>query len=294
MSEILTIRSDRLAASFSPRGAELQDLRVDGRPVLWQRDDRWWSQSAPILFPVIGRSPGAGIFVSGKRYPMPPHGFARDMDFQILAATPDRIEFELSSNEETRRMFPFDFSLQIEAMSISDTLHISAFVSNTGTVDMYCSLGFHPGFLWPQDLERRHRHVCIFESKEPGAIRRANLETGLLREDYFPSPLAGRVLNLSDAIFGEGTIMFESLVSRRVWFGEAGKSGIEIAFPNCRQLAIWTKPGAPFLCIEPWRGLPEAESKVGELSERPFVDLVLPGERVLNKIEIRPGMPNSE
>ena len=32
---------------------------------------------------------------------------------------------------------------------------------------------------------------------------------------------------------------------------------IKVDFPDCPYLAIWHKPDAPFLCIEPWAGLPD-------------------------------------
>ena len=45
-------------------------------------------------------------------------------------------------------------------------------------------------------------------------------------------------------------------------------------FPH---LTLWTKPAAPFLCIEPWAGEPDADGFAGELAARASTRLLAPG-----------------
>jgi galactose mutarotase-like enzyme len=42
-------------------------------------------------------------------------------------------------------------------------------------------------------------------------------------------------------------------------------------------LGIWTKPGAGFICIEPWQGYADPEGFEGELAEKPRIVLLEPG-----------------
>jgi galactose mutarotase-like enzyme len=61
-------------ARISECGAELQDLRLDDWDLLWTPDVSIWPETAPFLFPVIGRTSSDSIKVDGQAYPMPMHG----------------------------------------------------------------------------------------------------------------------------------------------------------------------------------------------------------------------------
>lgn len=154
----------------------------------------------------------------------------------------------------------------------------------------YC-FGFHPGFLWPQDPAIRRGYVCLFEKTEAGSIRRPNLASGLLKNQSFVSPLVDRILRLDDSLFTDGALIFDAMRSRRVWFGPLGANGIEVDFPDCPQLGIWTKPGAPFLCIEPWQGTSAIEGSEGELSSRPGARILAPEETHRYRLSIRLDVP---
>jgi galactose mutarotase-like enzyme len=41
---------------------------------------------------------------------------------------------------------------------------------------------------------------------------------------------------------------------------------------------LWTKPGAPFLCLEPWQGFAAPVDFDGEFRDRPGVLTLAPGE----------------
>ena len=278
MSDPMTISHGSTSAQFAARGAELIGLRHKGKDYLWNGDPAWWNFCAPILFPAIGRSPDDTVRIGQSTYPMPPHGFARDRDFQVLGSTSDSITFELSDDSQTRTMFPFGFRLRMNAILRDARLEMAASIESTSAAPMPFCFGYHPAFVWPQDRDTRESHVCRFETEELPYVRRPNLSTGLIKTAQFPSPLRNRKLTLTDALFDEGAILFDALASRSVWFGPRGLSGIMVRFPDSPHLGIWTKPGAPFLCIEPWQGLAELEGGDGELSRRPGVKILAPGQ----------------
>ncbi len=288
MSDALNISTPNTTATFAKRGAELLSLRHRGRefictpdPALWN-----WGYSAPLLFPVVGRSRDDQVKVDGKPYPMPLHGFALSRDFEIVTTEPNRIRFRLADDAATRAMFPFAFRLTIDATIADGRLDFAATIENTGARTAPFAFGYHPAFHWAPTATEREGYICKFECQESGEIRRGIKGVGLLRGDKYPLPLEDRVLRLRDDVFGDGALQFEQVRSRRVWFGRPGSKGVEVRFPDSPQLGIWTRAGAPFLCIEPWQGLAEFETGSGELAERPCPRFVAAGESVAYRMAI--------
>ena len=44
-------------------------------------------------------------------------------------------------------------------------------------------------------------------------------------------------------------------------------------------IAFWTKPGAPFLCMEPWHGCAAYTGETGRFQDKPHALTLAPGER---------------
>ena len=291
MTSTLSIASGALAARVAPHGGELMSLVHRGVERLWHGDPAWWDYRAPLLFPVIGRSPDDRVRVAGVAHPMPGHGFARDRDFAVLRADATSALLEQRDDAATRAMFPFAFALRVGFEVAGDALAIAAEIANRGDAPMPFGFGYHPGFLWPAaDESRREDHVCRFEKPEDGPVRRARSGTGLLLRDPVPRPFPGRTLTPVDAMFERGSLQFEAVRSRWVWFGPRGGAGLRVAFPDSPQLGVWTRPGAPYLCIEPWQGLAEAEGADGELAHRPGARVLAPGASATYRMTIACGI----
>jgi len=47
----------------------------------------FWDRQAPILFPTVGRLRDNKTVIEGKEYKIPQHGFAKDMDFELIEKT---------------------------------------------------------------------------------------------------------------------------------------------------------------------------------------------------------------
>ena len=58
-----------------------------------------------------------------------------------------------------------------------------------------------------------------------------------------------------------------------------GGPALTFHFENLPNLALWTRPGAPFLCVEPWHGTAALYEGSRELRDRPYTTLLAPGER---------------
>jgi galactose mutarotase-like enzyme len=98
------------------------------------------------------------------------------------------------------------------------------------------------------------------------------LTQGLLRPESLETPVRGTQLVLDDSLFEDDALVFDRPASRRVAYSAADSAiRIDIGFDDFPQLGIWSKPGAGFVCIEPWRGHASPESFAGELSDKPGI-----------------------
>ncbi len=279
-SDWITLRSESLIAQIDPQGAQLSVLRDSHqRELLWNGDPAVWKGRAPILFPIVGALSGGQYRWQGASYPLSRHGFARDRRFPVASQSEREVLFRLTADAETRRVYPFDFELEVSFALAGNRLAVQASACNTGTTSFPASLGFHPGFMWPL-REGDSRDACYleFETDEPAPVRRLNA-AGLLTHERHPTPVVGRRLNLADALFAEDVVIFDRLASRRVVYGASTGPRIAVDFPDATYLGVWTRPAARFICIEPWRGVADPFDFEGGFAEKPGVFQVAPGER---------------
>lgn len=217
----IALESAGLCVELSALGAELRSFRPDGRREwLWQGDPAWWAGQAPLLFPVIGRSPGGSIRWQGRSFEMPPHGVARQRVFRVLAASAGRAIFELVDDETTRAHYPFAFRLTVDYALAPDALTMTVTAHNPARdATLPASIGFHPGFAWPLvPGHAKTEHVVRFAQAEPAPIRRID-RTGLGHRHGFATPVRGHTMPLADALFADDAVIFDRLASRRLWYG---------------------------------------------------------------------------
>jgi galactose mutarotase-like enzyme len=277
MTDIVTIRSTRLSAEINPLGAELHAVRdADQRDLLWDGDPAIWSGRAPVLFPVIGVVNDGHIRVGGKAYPMAKHGFARRRKWAIAAQDDAAVTFRLEDDAETRASYPFAFRLDLTFAIEEAALALTATLTNPADMPLPASFGFHPALRWPLPYGApRAEHRMTFDEPESAPIRRIDPD-GLLRPEPQPTPVDGRALVLRDALFDDDALIFDAHTSRGLTYGAPGFAGLRIDFPAMPELGIWTKPGAPYICVEPWAGIADPEGFAGEFADKPGVISVAP------------------
>ena len=272
MTDFITIASDQLTAAINPYGAELTHLTdADGRALMTDADPAFWTGHAPILFPVIGVTNGSVIRLDGTDYPMKKHGFARHSTFDLVEQGTAHATFRLSASDATRKSYPFDFVLEIAFRIDAATLSIEASVINRGDTSMPAQFGFHPALAWPLPYgQPRADHRVTFAADEPGTLRQIAPD-GLIRPDHRPSPLDGRVLHLRDDLFDDDALVWDPVQSQAVTYGAAQGPSLHVEFPDTPRLGIWTKPGAHYVCIEPWHGIADPEGFTGDFRDKPGV-----------------------
>ncbi len=272
MAKTVSIASGGLTASISTAGAELQSLKdSQGRELMTNANPAYWSGRAPLLFPIIGRLHDDTLRVGDSKYAMLKHGFARKSVFDLIEASADRALFRLVDNDETRTQYPFAFELDAHFRIDGTTLLQTVTVRNTGDGDLPFSFGYHPAFAWPLPFGgAREDHVIRFEHDEPANLARVT-PYGTIAREAAPTPVTGNTVALRDSLFEDDALVWRELESRRLSYGAPGFPLLCIAFPDTPSLGIWTKPGAAFVCVEPWAGIADPEGFAGEFADKPGV-----------------------
>ena len=280
MTPNVELERNGLTVEIDPHGAQMRSFRTaEGQELLWQGDPEIWPDHAPILFPLISQMPDGHIHHGGRSYPMPPHGFAHGRDFVVVQQTGSSCVLELRDDDETHAQYPFAFALRIGFDLSNDGLLVTAEVENPNDEPMPVDFGFHPGFNWPLTPGRdKTEYAVVFEEAEPAPIRRGIDDPIMLIPEGRPTPVEGNVLRLRDELFEESAIVFDRLDSRSVTYTAPAALGLRIDFPDSPNLAIWTRLGAPYVCVEPWQGYPSQIDFDGPLIEKPGIALIPPGE----------------
>jgi galactose mutarotase-like enzyme len=274
----ISLSSGDLTAQIDPLGAQLSSLMDrTGCDLLWNGDPSIWAGRAPLLFPIVGELAGGAYRLGSARYPMSRHGFARGSVFQIVESSAAGAVLRLTADDATRQRYPFDFELDVHFALKGSTLSLTTRVQNLGDRDMPASFGYHPAFRWPLPYgQARASHFIEFPCDEPAPVRRLD-SNGLLAPERHPTPIAGRRLALRDALFQNDVIILDDVRSRFVTYGADDGPRIRLGFPDTPYLGLWTKPGANFICIEPWHGLADPRGYAGDFTAKPGVFLVPPG-----------------
>ena len=278
VADATTISNGVLTAIIAHHGAELQSLRDhDGDEYMSSGDPAFWSGRAPLLFPIVGRLSEDRLRLGSADYVMLKHGFARKSDFALIERDQDSACFRLTDNSTTRAHYPFAFELDAHFRLDAKTLGMRISVRNSGRADLPFSFGYHPAFAWPlPGGGARPDHHIVFETDEPAALCRLT-PAGLIQPDPVRSPVNGNQLALADTLFEQDALIWKRLASRRLSYGAPGHRRLDMAFPDSDWLGIWTKPGAGFVCIEPWAGSADDDGYQGDFRDKPGIMTLAPG-----------------
>lgn len=264
------IENNLLSIEVDHSGAELWSVfdKTAQKEYLWSGNGAWWSRRAPVLFPIVGKLNGNTYTFKGQKYDLPQHGFARDLEFLLIEKNKNRLVFALHSNKSTLSIFPFEFELQISYELVANKLIVTYEVKNTGTQDMYFSIGAHPGFNCPLNPDETFSDYFLeFEKQE--TFDRHLLDEGLFNGKTERLMTAEKILELKEELFQKDAIVFKDIRSSFVTLRSHNSStSLKIECKDFPYFGIWTKPGAPFICLEPWCGMADNKGFKGELQEK--------------------------
>ena len=276
MNEVVLAHGDaRLCVALL--GAEARAWRVGGVELLWPGDPAIWPEISPLLFPVVGWTRD-GVRVAGKRYDLGLHGFARRLDFAVEERREDFVRLTAQDDEATRSAYPFAFAFGVEYRLAEARLHVALQVKNCSQSPMPYACGLHPGFNWPFAAASREGARVRFAKSERAEVP-VIAPGGLISRERRPIPLQdGKLLPLDDALFAREALCFLDAASRALSFEQADGSAVEMTLDDFPHIALWSRPGAPFLCLEAWTGYGDPLDFTGELFDKPSMRVLQAGE----------------
>jgi galactose mutarotase-like enzyme len=262
---MVTLENEFLKVSVSSEGAELLSIfnKKSNIEYLWQADPEVWGWHAPNLFPVVGRCINNQILIDGKTFSMEKHGFARTSHFKRVESTDIHAKFSLNYSQATLAVYPYKFEFQVLYDLFDDFIRVSYKVINKDDNSIYFSLGAHPAFNVPLYSNDVYEDYFIELEREEQLERHTISANGFFTGKPEPFPINGKRIYLNKDVFNQDAIVFKGLKSRKVSLKSKNHSGyITISYPHMDYLGIWAKPGAAFVCIEPWLGCADTEGKI--------------------------------
>ena len=244
---IYTISNSRFRLSADDLGAELASFAEGDYEYIWQRCDIWNGQS-PLLFPIVGRLREDTYELNGKSYTLAKHGFARKSRFTLESHSDCEITFLLEESEATLAVFPYPFQLRVHYRFTENGFVMEHSVKNTGKETMYFSMGAHPGF----QCEMGDKIVM----DEPETASAFRLDENALRgPDTEPVLDNSTDIVITPTVFAADALIFDGLCSKGCTLRRAKGKDVHVDFGGAPCLGLWAKPGAPYVCIEPWYGI---------------------------------------
>jgi galactose mutarotase-like enzyme len=268
-----TIENEALRVEIADRGAEIMSIvgKKTGFEYLWQGDATYWASRATVLFPICGRLTDGKYTYEGKEYEMVLHGFSKLQTHRVVEQKADAITFELSATEETRAIYPFDFIFRVTYTLDGATVRTTLAVENAGKGDLPFSIGGHPGFNVPfvtgESFDDYYMEFKCAKPTEklimsPTCYYTGKNEPFALRD--------GRFLDLKHSLFDNDAIFLEGMCNTVSLKSKKNDRAVTVHFEDMTHLGFWHKPKteAPYVCIEPWHGVPAYDGKIDDFATK--------------------------
>ena len=285
---MVEISNGQLTVQIAEMGAELQSIKDgDGREYLWQAGEKW-PRRAPILFPIVCSVNDDTYTVDGQQYHLPRHGFARDMEFTLIAQGEEKAVFALHETEETLKVYPYRFNLAVSYKLTGQTLHVVWHVENTNKFEMHFQIGGHPAFLVPGAKEDRPlRGVLRVDSVEPLMGLKSYID-GSHEMTEIPVASQDGLIAFDDEFFAADSVkLHRNQTSCVELLDSDGEAAVTVDYRS-PVIAFWSpyRKQAPFVCIEPWYGLGDPRGFSGEFRDKPLMNHLQPGASFMSEYTI--------
>lgn len=267
------LKNEKLEITVRSKGAELISLKdcTSGREYMWSGNPEYWNRVSPILFPIVGGLKNNQYTYEDKTYSMGKHGFARDLDFNLIQHTDSVIWFSVENTPETLEQYPFRFLLAVGYQLEGANVKVMWRVVNEDNKEMHFSIGGHPGFVCPHtEGEKQTDYFISFGDKKSvvsSLITPEGLTSATVKTVY---ELKDGLLPIAADLFDQDALVIENSQTNEVSLADANKKPyIKVSF-QAPLFGVWspTKKNAPFVCIEPWYGRCDSEDFDGSLQDR--------------------------
>ena len=253
---MITLNNGILTVKINEIGAEIKSVvKNGGMELMWPGKNEVWNNTAPLMFPICGGLKDDKYILDGKEYTLPKHGFTRNALFSVESASDTQAVFLLTESAETLKAYPFKFELRVIYTLCGESIKIEYKVYNSNDKTMYFSIGSHEGYYTPEGIED---YDVIFPEKE--TLDASNLYGNIVANSSNRIIKDSDTIALYDKYFIIDALLFKTLKSRSAMLRNR-KTGraVKVDFPFASYFLLWHKHGAPYICLEPWAGIPDIE-----------------------------------
>ncbi|MDD7390509.1 MAG: aldose 1-epimerase family protein [Lachnospiraceae bacterium] len=279
---IYQLTNDFLTLEVSSAGAELCSITgADGTEYMWNADPKYWKRHSPVLFPVVGNFNQKQFLYNGEKWPMGQHGFARDMEFDLIHQGCESLSFILNSNDETRKLYPMEFSLRISYTLRENEILTEWQVMNPGKEELHFSIGAHPAFYCPLAGNGAQADYSIDLHTDASKLTCGVLTSeGVLSEEQVVYPLENGRLQLTEHLFDRDALIVEGDNIHKLSLCLPNRKPYITMDFDAPLFGIWSPAGkqAPFVCLEPWYGRADRASFHDDVSKREYGTTLKPSE----------------
>ncbi|MEG1410711.1 MAG: aldose 1-epimerase family protein [Terrisporobacter sp.] len=256
------LENNNLIIETKSHGAELTRIysKSTTQEFLWNANNKYWARHSPILFPIVGRLKDNETYINNTLYNMNQHGFARDMNFNLINSDFNSLTYKLKSDDTTKNYYPYDFELLIKYTIKNSSIHINWTVINKTDSEMYFSIGGHPAFNIPfNNIDKVDNYYLKFKSSNP--VSSYKLDGPYVSSKSSINNLTD--MSLSSDLFANDALIYDNVDSVSICSKNSSTS-IELKFNNFPFVGIWspyykeTNSIAPFICVEPWYGIADS------------------------------------
>ena len=266
-------------------GGELLSYKLDGVEKIHQGQECidaygkvYWKRHFPVLFPIVGKLKQNRTIINGRTYEMPQHGFARDMEFEPITKLDNFHSYVLRSNPSTMVKYPFEFSLYITYRTDGNKLTTIYKVVNDGDNNMPFGIGGHPAFKIDMEDLLNEEYYLEFDQDED-KIHFLYLVDGLVGTEYAKNIMIDkRRIKITKDTFNNDAVIMKGITSNKISLKRrrGNKTLLTMDFEGFPYLGVWSKPGAPFLCIEPWYSTADAVKSTGVFAQKSDILVLAP------------------
>ena len=276
-------KNGNIEITVESKGAELKALLKDGKEFMWNADAKYWAKTSPVLFPFVGGCKEGKYTYNGIEYPMGRHGFARDNEFELVEIGENNLKFSYKSNEESLKVYPFNFEFIINYVITADGVNLEYEVFNKEDGEMYFNLGTHPAFMASEFPVTDY----YLEFSEPETLDLYTLVGLTVAKETKPFLKNEKVIKITEDLFKDDALVFKGHKSEYLSLKNVNNSEeVKVSLKDFTWLGIWAPPGAPFVCLEPWCGVADMEDHNGDLTKKEAVNKLEKGGSFKRVMEI--------
>ncbi|MCI1975048.1 MAG: aldose 1-epimerase family protein [Limosilactobacillus sp.] len=291
---MIKLENDKLTVEIAELGAQLHSIRRNDNQIeyLWQGDPDSWKRQAPILFPFVGRLKDDQYKFAGKTYHQTQHGFARDREFKVVDQSSSRVILEQTDSEDTLKVFPFAFQLQVIYELAGDQLNVCYSVTNPDKGhSLIYAIGAHPGFNMPLSNQGTFDQVQLNVS--PAEKYSRIVLNGPYNDSQNPVMIdMQKPLTINHELFKNDAVIFETGGAKftATLTDPSNNHGVHVHTLGTQHVGVWSPypAKANLVCVEPWWGIADNVNTDGELLHKQGMHRLAPQDNDKYNFSIQP------